>query len=100
MAAELRYNPKFLQGLGFNHTTEPCGFPNGEAQKSDFLFPHYNTSSLFLRQTFGLGGEQETVESGYGQMSGKRDVSRITILLAKPGTGRNVPRPQMLCFWK
>ena len=35
--------------------------PNGEAQKSNFPYPHYNTSRLFCRQTFGFGGEQEDI---------------------------------------
>ena len=59
------------------------GSPNGEAQKSDFPYPHYNTSPLSIRQTFGLGGEQETVESDYGLMSGKRDISRLTFQVGK-----------------
>ena len=80
---ELYYNPELLQGFGLSSTVGAGGFPNGEAQKSDFLYPHYNTSRLFLRQTFGLGGEQETVESDYGQMAGKRDVSRLTVQVGK-----------------
>jgi high affinity Mn2+ porin len=38
---------------------------------------------LFLRQTVGFGGEQETVESSYGQMAGKRDVSRLTVQVGR-----------------
>jgi hypothetical protein len=37
--------------------TGAAGFPNGEAQKSNFPYPHHSTSRLFLRQTLGLGGE-------------------------------------------
>ena len=80
---ELYYNPELLQGFGLSSTVGAAGFPNGEAQKSDFIYPHYNTSRLFLRQTFSFGGEQETVESSYGQMAGKRDVSRLTIQAGK-----------------
>ena len=80
---ELYYNPELLQGFGLHATTGAAGFPNGEAQKSNFPYPHYNTSRLFLRQIFGLGGEQETVESSYGQMAGKRDVSRVTVQVGK-----------------
>jgi high affinity Mn2+ porin len=81
--AELYYNPELLQGFGLHNTTGAAGFPNGEAQKSNFPYPRYNTSRLFLRQTFGLGGEQETVESDYGQMAGKRDISRVTVQVGK-----------------
>jgi len=80
---ELYYNPELLQGFGLHNTTGAAGFPNGEAQKSNFPYPRYNTSRLFLRQTIGLGGEQETVESDYGQMAGKRDVSRVTLQVGK-----------------
>ena len=72
-----------LQGFGLHATSGAAGFPNGEAQKSDFAYPHYNTSRLFLRQTFGLGGEQENIESDYGQMAGKKDISRVTVQAGK-----------------
>jgi len=80
---ELYYNPELLQGFGLGETTGAAGFPNGEAQKSHFPYPRYNTSRLFLRQTFGFGGEQEMVESSYGQMAGKKDVSRLTVQIGK-----------------
>ena len=80
---ELYYNPELLQGFGLSSTVGAAGFPNGEAQKSDFIYPHYNTSRLFLRQYFGFGGEQETIESSYGQMAGKKDISRLTIQVGK-----------------
>jgi high affinity Mn2+ porin len=76
---ELYYNPELLQGFGLSDTVGAAGFPNGEAQKSNFPYPRYSTSRLFLRQTFGLGGEQETVDSDYGQLGGKRDISRLTV---------------------
>jgi high affinity Mn2+ porin len=81
--AELYYNPELLQGFGLADTTGAAGFPNGEAQKSNFPYPRYNTSRLFLRQEIGLGGEREKVESEYGQLSGERDVSRITFQIGK-----------------
>src|SRR5262245_17788306 len=80
---ELYYNPELLQGFGLHDTTGAAGFPNGEAQKSNFPYPHYNTSRLFLRQTFGFGGEQEKLEAGPNQLSGKVDVSRLTIQVGK-----------------
>jgi high affinity Mn2+ porin len=80
---ELYYNPELLQGFGLADTTGAGGFPNGEAQKSNFPFPRYNTSRLFLRQEFGLGGEREKVESDYGQLAGEKDISRITLQVGK-----------------
>jgi high affinity Mn2+ porin len=82
-SGEFYYNPELLQGFGLSSTVGAAGFPNGEAQKSDFIYPHYNTSRLFLRQYFGFGGEQETIESAYGQMAGKKDISRLTIQVGK-----------------
>ena len=80
---ELYYNPELLQGFGLHDTTGAAGFPNGEAQKSNFPYPRYSTSRLFMRQTLGFGGEQETVESSYGQMAGKRDISRLTVQVGR-----------------
>jgi high affinity Mn2+ porin len=81
---ELYYNPELLQGFGLHNTTGAAGFPNGEAQKSNFPYPRYVTSRLLLRQTFGFGGEQESVEGEYhSQMTEKRDVSRLTVQVGK-----------------
>ena len=80
---EVYYNPELLQGFGLNDTVGAAGFPSGEAQKSNFPYPHYNTSRLFLRQTFVFGGEQEELASGPGQLSGKVDVSRLTVQAGK-----------------
>jgi high affinity Mn2+ porin len=76
---EVYYNPELLQGFGLNDTVGVAGFPNGEAQKSNFPYPHYNTSRLFVRQTFGFGGEQEELASGQQQLAGKVDVNRLTL---------------------
>jgi high affinity Mn2+ porin len=80
---ELYYNPELLQGFGVANTTGAAGFPNGEAQKSNFPYPRYNTSRIFLRQEIGLGGEREKVESAYGQLSGEKDISRVTLQVGK-----------------
>src|SRR3982074_803828 len=80
---EVYYNPELLQGFGLNDTVGVAGFPSGEAQKSNFPFPHYNTSRLFVRQTFGFGGEQEQLASGPLQLAGKADISRLTLQAGK-----------------
>jgi high affinity Mn2+ porin len=80
---EVYFNPELLQGFGLNDTVGAAGFPSGEAQKSNFPYPHYNTSRLFLRQTFGLGGEQEELASGQMQLAEKVDVSRLTLQAGK-----------------
>ncbi|MFL6836667.1 MAG: carbohydrate porin [Bradyrhizobium sp.] len=80
---EVYYSPELLQGFGLNDTVGLAGFSSGEAQKSNFPYPHYNTSRLFLRQTFGFGGEQEELASGPTQLGGKVDVSRLTLQAGK-----------------
>jgi high affinity Mn2+ porin len=80
---EVYFNPELLQGFGLNDTVGAAGFPSGEAQKSNFPYPHYNTSRLFLRQTFGFGGEQEELASGQMQLAEKVDVSRLTLQAGK-----------------
>ena len=80
---EVYFNPELLQGFGLNNTLGAGGFPNGEAQKSNFPYPHYNTSRLFLRQTVGFGGEQEELQSGQLQLAGKVDVNRLTLQAGK-----------------
>jgi high affinity Mn2+ porin len=80
---EVYYNPELLQGFGLNDTVGAGGFPSGEAQKSNFPYPHYNTSRLFVRQTFGFGGEQEVLASGPAQLAEKVDVSRLTLQAGK-----------------
>jgi high affinity Mn2+ porin len=84
---ELYYNPELLQGFGLNNTVGLGGFSNGEAQKSNFPYPHYNTSRLFVRQTFGFGGEQEELASSGNQLGGKVDVNRLTIQAGKFSVG-------------
>jgi len=80
---EVYYNPELLQGFGLDNTVGLAGFANGEAQKSNFPYPHYNTSRLFLRQTFGFGGGQEELASGALQLSGKADVNRLTLQVGR-----------------
>ncbi|WP_246175008.1 carbohydrate porin [Bradyrhizobium paxllaeri] len=84
---EVYYNPELLQGFGLSDTVGVAGFTSGEAQKSNFPYPHYNTSRLYVRQTFGFGGEQEELASGQQQLAGKVDVNRLTLQAGKFSVG-------------
>ena len=64
-----------------------AGFSNGEAQKAGAPFPKIRAQRYFFRQTFGLGGEQETVEDGPNQLAGKRDIDRITLTVGRIAIG-------------
>jgi high affinity Mn2+ porin len=80
---ELYFNPEFNQGFGLARTAGVAGFTNGEAQKAGFDTPKPNVARLFLRQTFGLGGEQETQEPDLNQLGRTVDVSRLTVTVGK-----------------
>jgi high affinity Mn2+ porin len=80
---EFYFNPEPFQGFGLSTTHGLAGFPNNEAQKAGFDFPHYNTARLFLRQMFGLGGEQEDIADGPLQVGEMADISRVTFTFGK-----------------
>jgi high affinity Mn2+ porin len=84
---EIYVNPEFSQGFGLGgeggETIGLAGFPNEEAQKVGFPMPRLDIARLYLQQTFGLGGEQETVQDGPNQLAGTRDVSRITVAVGR-----------------
>ena len=76
---EIYVNPELMQGFGLSDTFGVASFPNGEAQKASFPMPRADMARVYVQQTFGLGGEQETVEDGPNQLAGNRDISRITV---------------------
>jgi high affinity Mn2+ porin len=76
---ELYVNPEIMQGFGLSDTLGVAGFPNGEAQKSNFPMPRVDMARVYLQQTFGFGGEKETIEDGPNQLAGEKDISRVTI---------------------
>ncbi|MBV8776659.1 MAG: carbohydrate porin [Alphaproteobacteria bacterium] len=81
--SEIYFNPELDQGFGLGHTTGLGGFPNGEAQKAGSHVPRLNIARLYLKQVFGLGGEQEDIADDANQVAGRADVSRITVYLGK-----------------
>jgi high affinity Mn2+ porin len=84
---EFYLDPELSQGFGLGGTVGLAGFPNGEAQKAGSTFPKFRPQRYFLRQTFGLGGEQETVEDAPNQLPGKRDVDRVTLTVGRIAVG-------------
>ncbi len=84
---ELYINPELAQGGGLAGTLGLGGFSNGEAQKAGAPYPRVRLQRYFVRQTFGFGGGQETVEDGPNQVAGKRDVDRITITVGRFAIG-------------
>ena len=80
---EFYFDPELAQGFGLNGTLGIAGFPNGEAQKAGSAFPKIRPQRYYLKQTFGLGDEQEDVADGPNQLSGKRDIDRITLIVGR-----------------
>lgn len=84
---EFYFNPELAQGFGLNSTLGLAGFPNGEAQKGGTAFPKFRPQRYLIRQTFGLGGEQEEVADGPLQFAGKRDIDRVTLTVGRFAIG-------------
>ena len=84
--AEAHIDGMMFQGFGVNNALGVDGFPNGEAFRLGTGVPNGTISRLFIRQTIGLGGEQEDVADTQLTLAGKRDVSRLTFTLGRMGT--------------
>jgi high affinity Mn2+ porin len=84
---EFYFNPELAQGFGLDGTLGIAGFPNGEAQRAGSAFPKIRPQRYYLKQTFGLGGEQEDVADGPNQLSGKRDIDRVTVIVGRFAIG-------------
>jgi high affinity Mn2+ porin len=84
---EFYFNPELAQGFGLNGTLGIAGFPNGEAQKAGAAEPKFRAQRYYLKQTWGLGGEQEDVADTANQLPGKRDIDRITLIVGRFAIG-------------
>src|SRR6516164_9452508 len=81
--AEFHIDSMMWQGFGLSDTHGVDGFPNGEAFRLGTDVPNVNVPRLFIRQTIGLGGEEEQVEDSALQLAGSRDVSRIVLTIGR-----------------
>jgi high affinity Mn2+ porin len=81
--AEFHADFLLWQGFGLSNSFGLEAFPNADAYKAGSATPRFMFSHLFIRQTIGLGGDQEDVPDGQFTLPGKRDVSRITITAGK-----------------
>jgi high affinity Mn2+ porin len=85
--AEFYFNPEYNQGYGLNGTAGAAGLPNGESQKAGAPFGKARAERYFIKQTWGLGGEQEDIPDAPNQLSGKRDIDRVTLILGRFAMG-------------
>ena len=81
--AEAHVDGLAWQGFGLSDTVGVDGFPNGDGSRLGTKIPNANLARVFVRQTIGFGGEQETVEDNQLQLEGKQDVSRLTLTLGR-----------------
>jgi high affinity Mn2+ porin len=82
-SGELVFNPEMAGGVGLSQSQGIAGFPNGEITRVGILNPTPYFARLFLRQTWGFGGEQEKVEDEANQIAGMRDIDRVTLSVGK-----------------
>jgi high affinity Mn2+ porin len=81
--AELHADLLMWQGFGLSQTFGVEAFPNADAYKAGTAIPDFTAAHLFIRQTFGLGGEQEDVPDGQLTLAGKQDISRLTFTVGR-----------------
>jgi len=81
--AEVHIDGLMWQGFGVNNTLGAVGFPNGEAFRLGTSDPNVNITRLFIRQTFGLGGDTEAIADDQLDLASQVDISRITLTLGK-----------------
>jgi high affinity Mn2+ porin len=81
--AEAHIDGLLWQGFGLSKTLGVEAFPNGEGFRLGTEVPNVTFARLFIRQTIGLGGEEEKVEDDQLHLAGKQDVSRITLTFGK-----------------
>ncbi len=70
-------------GSGFSNVTGVAGFPNGEIYRVSNPAVKVILARAYLKQVFGLGGEQETIKDDQNQLAEKIDVSRFTLAAGK-----------------
>jgi high affinity Mn2+ porin len=81
--AEAHMDFLMWQGFGLSKTFGIEGFPNGDAYKAGTETPNFTFARLFIRQTIGLGGEQEDMPDDQFTLAGKQDISRLTFTLGR-----------------
>jgi high affinity Mn2+ porin len=82
-SADVVFNPELAGGQGFSNVTGIAGFPNEEITRVGLPQPSPYIARLYLRQVWGLGGEQEMVKDQPNEIAGKRDMDRFTLIIGK-----------------
>jgi len=77
--AELYFNPELIQAVSLSNLTGLGGLSNGENQKTAGSTPTIYRARLYARQTWGLGGGTDRVESSANQLGGPVDKRRLVL---------------------
>src|ERR1700730_18492847 len=101
---ELYANPEAFQAHPLSHLVGIAGVPNGELQKASGEELRAYGARLFLRQSFGLGGESFDVAPGLNQLAAHYQRRRLVFTIGKfpltdlfeRDTYANDPRTQFL----
>ena len=78
-SGEIYFNPEMIQAVAFSKLHGLGGLTNAEQQKTSGPTPTFYRARLFLRQTVGLGGGQNEVDSGPNQLAGMLDKRRLVV---------------------
>ncbi|MBU6402876.1 MAG: carbohydrate porin [Verrucomicrobia bacterium] len=81
--AEAHVDGLMWQGYGLSKTLGVEGFPSGEAFRVGTRLPNATFARVFLRQTIGLGGDEEAVADDELHLGGQQDVRRLTLTVGK-----------------
>jgi high affinity Mn2+ porin len=77
---ELYFNPEVVSGVPFSDNLVGLGsFTNGEITRAGGRTPKLYRQRLFVRHTWGQGGERERVEGDFNQLAGWTDKNRVVL---------------------
>ncbi len=76
---ELYFDPEIAQGVPLSRLSGLGGFTNGEIARTSGPDPTLYRARLFARQTWGLGGGRERVDSDANQLAGSVDRRRLAL---------------------
>jgi len=79
--AEFHFNPEVAQGVPFSELHGVGGPSNGELGKASSTSPVFYRARAFVRQTWGLGGGSDAVDSDFNQLSGAQDKRRVVLTI-------------------
>jgi high affinity Mn2+ porin len=85
---EVYFNPEMFHGFLLRDFSPAqvaiaASVGNGEAQRGSRWDADLQVARLYISQTFGFGGEKETVKDDLNQIAGTKDISRLTLTFGR-----------------